>query len=113
MRERVRFERRATTAGDGHGNFEGEWGPLGTVVWAKIKPMGGNEEVLAARLTGVQPSEITVRWSALLAEGEGRLTTADRAVDVRTGDIFAIRSIENPDMRRRFLRILVSTGEAA
>lgn len=114
LRERVRFERRATTAGDGAGNFENAWAPI-VEVWARIAPARGRETVLASKLQGVQPVEITVRWSRTLAEGVERLTADDRAVCVSQDPprVYNITAPpENPDQRRMYLLITAEAGVA-
>lgn len=60
---------------------------------ANITPKLGGEDVLAARLTGRNFVNITVRQSANTAT----VTTDWQAKDERTGDIYNIRSIIDPD----------------
>ena len=107
LRERVRFETRGTGSADDFGNVSEDWATVLTV-WGQIKPSRGNEEVLATKLQGVSPVEIRVRWSSNLAN----LTASDRAVNDRTGAIYNIRSVENPDMRRKYLTIYAEAGVA-
>jgi head-tail adaptor len=78
-------------------------------IWAKVQAKFGGETVTAARLEGQQPVTITVRQT-----GQTRQITTDwRARDTRTGTIYAIRSISDPDDRRAWLEILTQTGVAA
>lgn len=113
MRERIRFERRQATAGDGAGNFEEAWAQVGGTVWARIAPAKGRETVLASKLQGVKPVEITVRWSRELADGAARITSDDRIVNPRTGEVFNITAPpENPDQRRKYLLITAEAGVA-
>lgn len=112
LRETVRIERRAAVD-DGYGNvISGGWSSTASPIYAEIKPMRGREEVLAGKLSGTMPFEITLRWRSDLAEGVDRLTTADRVVNVRTGETYNIRSIENPDMRNRWLLLTCEAGVA-
>ena len=110
LRERVRFDRRAEYD-DGAGNMQAGWSTLGEVP-AEIKPVRGGEALLAGKLAGKVPAEITVRWSRALGAGDLRLTTDDRAVDARTGDAYQIRAIENRDMRRQWLTLTCEAGVA-
>ena len=73
----------------------------------------GSETVLASKLEGITPVEIIVRWSPPLGEGGDALSTDDRAVDVVSGSIYNIRSIENRDMRNRWLIITADGGGVA
>lgn len=112
LRERVRFERRGTSADDGYGNEIAAWATLDTVA-AQIRPMGGSESVISAKLEGRSPVEIVVRWSAALGSGADKLTTDDRVVDARAGTVFNIRAIENRDQRRKYLTITCDAGVAS
>lgn len=108
LKERVRFDRRATVADDGTGNTLGDWETYLGPVWAEIKPMRGGEVVQMARLSGTRGVEILIRSSI-----EARtLVTSDRAVNTRTGETFNIRLIENRDMRNRMLNIIAEGGVA-
>lgn len=110
LRERVGFQRR-TTIDDGAGNTEGAWpadGEYFHVCAARFRPINGREEVLAQKLSGVQPYEITVRRSRATAE----VLTTDRAVWLRTGETFDITAKQNPDERRLFLSFLARKGTA-
>lgn len=111
LRERVRFERRVETEGDGLGNFESVWSPIVTT-WAKIAPAKGTETVLASKLQGVQPVEITVRRTNLLGVGPERLTAGDRAVNDRSGEVYNIRAVDNRDMRKKYLVVTAEAGVA-
>ncbi|MCF3933297.1 phage head closure protein [Acuticoccus sp. M5D2P5] len=108
LRERVRFERR-TVVDDGAGNRRGDWVAV-VVVSAKVVPVKGREEVIAGKLAGTAPREIVIRWRADLAIGPGRLTTEDCAVNAATGETYNIRSIENPDMKRIWLKLTCEIG---
>jgi hypothetical protein len=77
-----------------YGNVEDDFPPVATfVVPANIVPKLGGEDVLAARLTGKGFVNIIVRQSA-----QTRSVTPDwRAKDERTGEIYNIRSVIDPE----------------
>jgi head-tail adaptor len=108
LREMVRFDRRATIPDDGYGNTSGAWEPFAGPCPARIAPAAGSEDVLAERLQGLQPVEITVRYSRQTAA----LGTQDRAVDVRSGRTYSISSVNNGDERLAYLTILATAGGA-
>lgn len=107
LRDKVRFERRA-----GQGNVGGvvktDWAAAGVVRSARVQARFGGEGVLAARQTGNQPVEITVRWDS----GTRTITTDDRVVDDRDPTrIWAIRSIAEAEAGRdRWLNMLCEAG---
>ncbi len=104
-RRRLRFERKVS-APDGLGNDEGAFQPLCGPFWATLTPLVGGEEVLAQRLDGVQPYTASLRCcEALLG-----VTVADRAVDDRSGELFDIKAITNPDGRNAQLAFLLKSG---
>lgn len=106
LRERVRFEQRGL---DENNDRLGPWvapAALGSVA-AEIIYLRRGETVIASRLQGQQPAIITV-W----ANANTRLiTTAWRAVDLRTGQVFDLKTVE-PDTERRFIAFMaVSDGQ--
>lgn len=110
LRERIKFQSREDLTGNspppgGFRNDEGGWTDRFTV-WARLKPLRGGEDVLAARLTGLQPAEITVRYSAQTAS----IATGWRAVDTRTGRTFAIKAIADFTERHQYLTLTVQSG---
>ena len=108
LKERVRFERRAT-GDDGFGNtVPGEWQEQFTR-WAMFLMRPGSEAVLGARLEGRQPVTIIVRF-----DSQTKTITPDwRAVDVRTGKVYAIRAAEDMDRRRQWWSMVCEGGVAA
>lgn len=108
LKEQVRFDRRAIIPDDGYGNTTGAWETLGGPWPARIAPAAGSEDVLAERLSGLQPVEITIRYSSQTV----KIQTQDRAVDVRSGRTYNVTSINNPDERRAYLTILATAGAA-
>lgn len=106
LNHRVTFQRRIETD-DGAGNVESDWvtqfdEPCRLVV------RNGSEAVIAARLTGVQPFSMTVRYSARTAA----ITPAWRAVNARTGEVYNIATVANVDERGAWLEMLVTAGVA-
>lgn len=107
LRHRIAFEKRQTIADD-YGNEEGGFVEQFTVA-ANVQAKFGGETVTAARLQGQQLVTITIRQSS-----RTRLIREDwRARDVRSGEVYAIRSIVDPDGKRAWLEILTQTGVAA
>lgn len=113
MRESIRFQR-YEEIDDGAGNYYGDYVDV-TTVPARIRYLKGSEEVLAGRLTGVQPVEIRIRNSPDVAG----VTTEWRAINDRAGndqygipaETFNIRSIVK-DERGAFIDLLVEKGTA-
>lgn len=111
MRERVAFQRLQETGQDGAGNLQQGWDCDDPILecQARLRPIQGQEEVLAQKLSGVQPFELVVPWCRAAAS----VTTADRAVNMRTGEAYDIVAIQNPDERRRRLSMIVKKGVAS
>lgn len=107
LRERVRFEKRGGTD-DGFGNtVPGPWEEQFTRS-AQFIMKPGSEAVLAARLQGQQPLTMIVRF-----DGSTRAITPDwRAVDGRTGAVYAIKAAEDMDRRRAWITLVCVAGEA-
>src|SRR5262249_26290937 len=103
----VKFQKRAT-AGDGYGNVQGDWADLCGPFFARLRPIVGREEILAQRLAGVQPYELTVP----LCADTLTVTSECRAVEVNTGETFGIVDIRNPDERGFELAMMVRKGMA-
>lgn len=109
LSERFRFDRRRDTAtdsppGDEFGNYDGAWLEQFNLA-AKLHFLRGGEAVMESRLKGHQPAILTIR-----ASNQSRLITTDwRAVNVRTGDQYNIRSI-SPDPDRASIDLLIERG---
>lgn len=107
-RSRVSFQQRAEID-DGAGNKKGAWIALCGPYWAKLRPLGGKEEVLAQKVTGTNPFELTV----MSTRQTRRVTTACRAVDARDPSrVFNITAIANPDQRNIDLVMILVAGPA-
>lgn len=104
LRDRVTFEERIIES-DEMGGTQGTFSEQFTIA-ARIRYRFGGEQVMAARLAGRQPAIITVRQSSDTL----RITTDWRARDIRTGDIFNVRSVADPDGKRHDLDLLCEKG---
>jgi len=103
LRHRVHFQQRTN---DGDGPFETVF-----TVAAGFKPLRGGEDVMASRLSGVQPYIITVRQSSQTRAV--KVDTDWRMVDARdVSREFNIRAISDPDDLREWFDILVQDGVA-
>jgi SPP1 family predicted phage head-tail adaptor len=106
LREIVAFDQRALQS-DGYGNSQADWVERFRAA-ARIKPARGGETIQAARLAGSQPVVITVRSSSNM-----RMVKSEwRARDVRSGTIYNIRSIVNPDEKDKFIDMECDAGVA-
>lgn len=110
----VRFERHeGNPAGDGLGNYEGDWKPFVARRRAELVPTrpgpGRGETVMAGRLQGVSAWDLWVRRDALVAQ----VTTDDRIVDiVDPTRIFNIRFIGDLTGKRHWLLMQLELGGA-
>ncbi len=106
LTERFEFQEREQ-AGDGYGNEQGAWRPQFERSVGRLMLRGG-EQVMASRLEGRAPAVITIRACSQTR----RITTDWRARDVRSEDIWNIRSI-SPSEKRDYIDLLVEKGVAA
>lgn len=96
LRDKVGFYKRSATD-DGYGNKRTDFsGSAEFTCAANIRPRLGGEDVLAARLAGKNLANITVRQSA----ASDAVTTEWLCKDERTGDVYNIRSIIDPEKSR-------------
>lgn len=107
LRESVRIERQVLTP-DGGGGSTSKWSIILAGLPARITPVSGNEKLLAQGLQAVAIYQITVRGSSDTLT----ILESDRIVNERTGTVFNIRFIQNPDERGRFLEITSERGVA-
>ena len=111
LRSRLHFQERAEGV-DEFGNPVPGSGEFATVFTdaAEIVPRMGSEPIIAARLQGVQPVTIRARSNS----NTRTLTAAFRAVDVRTGTIYAITSPPvNTDQKNDIIEMLATSGTQA
>lgn len=114
LKHRVAFASRKNES-DGFGNTEGVFVDR-YPVWAALAPRFGGEAVQAARLSGVQPYNLTVRDSPEMRQ----VTTDWRArhlADCPCGrsanELYNIRGIINPDQKNQWLEMTVDAGGAS
>lgn len=81
------------------------WTEQIAAVWANIRYLRGGETVIAARLTGRQPAVVTLRSSAAARA----ITTDWRMRDLRSGVVYAVRSIVRSD-DRAYLELTCESG---
>lgn len=105
LRERVLFQAPVSSP-DGQGGTINGWS-TGFTRWALYTRLRGGETVLAARLSGVQPTVIRVR-----ADSETRtIDPTWRAADEHTGEVFALRGVVLTD-DRAFVDLTAESGVA-
>lgn len=107
LQHRLAFSSREVTS-DGYGNEEGSGWDARFTRWAEIVPLKGGENVLAARLTGVQPVLIRVRLDSDTED----IASDWRATDVNEGTIYALHSVADMEQKREMLTITAEAGVA-
>lgn len=107
LRHRIAFDKREEID-DGYGNTQSDFVQQ-FVTNAAVKTKFGGETVVAARLTGHNTVNITVRRNSRTEQ----IATDWRARDVREGAVYAIQSIIDPRDDAAWLEILAQTGVAA
>lgn len=110
LKWRIGFYAVGVITDDGYGNTTSGYGADATFeTSAHLKPKLGGEGVIASRLTGTNLVNITVRNSSAVRA----VTTAWRAKDERSGVIYNIRSIIDPDGKNAWIEMLCEQGVAA
>lgn len=112
LRERVTFQRKGSDAGDGAGNYDTAFADISGLVSiaAQIKPIRQGEVALAEGVQGRVLFEVTLRYTGTAAS----LRVGDRMMNARTSALYNIKSpATNPDMRRKYLKLLVEQGGAS
>ena len=104
LNRRITFQSRST-ARDAEGGQSQVWSPV-AVVWAAIEPSAGKELLAAQAMNLDQPSTITVRWQAALADPK---TVCAMRIVYGTR-IFNIHSAMNQEERNRVLVLIASEG---
>ncbi len=120
LRRRLRFERLVAQAPVG-GYPQGAWAPIictatppaspaaaaaAATRWGKVEPTRGGEATVAGRIQGEAAYDLWVRHDSLTSS----LTSADRAVDAATGELFALKWVADPDGRRRWILAQAESG---
>lgn len=109
LRFRVRFDKQTQTD-DPYGGTTSAWTEQFTR-WADIRPQRGSEEVMAQRLTGVQPVLIIVRKDS----STKLIDTSWRAVEMLNGSpvrYYALKTAQDMEMDNVFLTMLAEAGAA-
>lgn len=102
--KRVYFQRSLRTS-DGGGGWAVQWQPV-TVAWGQLRLERGRERLAAGRLESAVAGILTVPYSE-----EAAAVDADYRA-VIDGVPYQIRSVTNPDQRRKFLEMIVEEGVA-
>jgi hypothetical protein len=106
LRDKYRFDQRGL---DANGDRLGAWDTdNGITVSAETVWLRGSESVIGMRLEGQQPVALTIRDSTQART----ITTAFRAVNTRSGQVFNITSA-SPSNRLGFIDVLCVAGTAA
>ncbi|GJD58145.1 phage head closure protein [Methylobacterium dankookense] len=107
LRERVVFQSRAATD-DGYGNtVTGAWtSRFERAAQFLMRP--GSEAVTAARLEGQQPVTMIVRFDSQTCT----ITPAWRAIDKRTGVVYAIQAAADMERKRQWWTLVCLAGAA-
>jgi len=109
LRDAIYIERRGVSGDDGYGNVVEDWArfspPTGNLA-ANIIAIRGNEQLIAARTTGVVMYEIKVRYSSLTVG----INAGDRVVNARTGETYNIKASIDPEGRKRRIVLTCETG---
>ena len=104
----ITIERRGATD-DGYGNTVSDaWAAVISNEPAEIRPMRGAEGIEAAKIEARGLFEVRVRYSSRTVQ----ITPSDRIRNARTGDLYNVDYIEQPDMRGKYLRIVCRSGGA-
>ena len=104
--ERLSFQERTDTTGDGYGNYEAAWAEQ-FIARARRINLRGSEAVQSARLEGRQPVIFGLRASA----NAKRVTSSWRIVDLNSGTVFNVSGATQTEDRRE-IEILAESGVA-
>lgn len=108
LRHRVAFDKREDVNPDAPDDLGNTYSAFVEqfVVWGKVQAKFGGEAVTAARLQAQQPVTIVVRQNSQT----NQIKPDWQARDTKSGEVYAIRSIVDPDDKRQFWEILTQTG---
>lgn len=101
MRERIKFQQESDVA-DGGGGFTSTWINYRTV-WARVSPVKKDEELEADQLQAEVLYKIMIRHRTDINE-KMRIVWQNKNLN--------IRSITNPDERKRYTEVLAEEGVA-
>jgi SPP1 family predicted phage head-tail adaptor len=109
LRNRVYFDKRVTQPADQYGNAESNFVEQFSRM-AKVRPRLGGETVVASRLEGRQPVDITVRRDSETT----LISSAWRARHGGNGTVYNVRSVvdpyENTADHGKWVEILAEAG---
>lgn len=88
----------ATTTTNSYGQSVESWADVGTF-WAYVRPLGGNEAVVAKQVQENATTAITLRW-----QGSTTLTILHRILF--NGRVLGITQVNDVDERNRQLELL-------
>lgn len=108
LRERIAFAVRGDL-NDGRGNKEGPFIDQFTVAAQIVSPRPGSQQSIADRLGGVQSVTFRIRCSIQAA----RIAAGWRATDARTGTVYGVVGVSNPDEKRIYYDVAATSGEGA
>ncbi|MFZ0267767.1 phage head completion protein [Caulobacter sp.] len=100
LRQRVRFEARAQTAGDGYGNTEGDWEVIVSDRRVRLLPVRGGEAVQADRLAGLSAWTLDVPADTLVRTVAPQMRVVDCRDPTRTWDVKSVLDLEGRDRWR-------------
>lgn len=104
LRNRCEFQRPIVETSP-TGNQRKFWESF-TVVWGDLRPARGREQVEAGRLESQVPAVLQIRYSSVTAQIDAGYRLM---IDGRP---YQIRSIADPEQRRRMLEMIVEFGPA-
>lgn len=104
LRNRCHFER-PTVETSPTGNQRRGWESHATL-WGDLLPQRGREQLEAGRLESSVPGTLQIRYSSVAAQID-----ASYRVTIN-GEPYQIRSVMDPDMRRRLIEMVVERGVA-
>lgn len=102
MRHRISFQRESN-ADDGGGGYVTTWETF-EQAWAEVLPASAAETYRFASLQQRVTHRVSIRYIEGI-DGKHRIVLDD-------GRVLNIREVTNPDMRRRFLRLVCEEGVA-
>jgi head-tail adaptor len=108
LNRKVRFDKRDERGNDGAGNILQTWEPVCTVSASCLPRTDGSEQIISGRLSDTALFTIRVRQSSLTSGVDATC----RAVDLRTNEVWNVRSKLDLDGTRRFWTMDAERGVA-
>lgn len=104
LRTRCEFQR-PTVETSPTGNQRKGWESFAKV-WGDVRPTKGREQVEAGRLESQVPAVLQIRYSSVAAQIDASYRVL---ID---GEPYQIRSVADPEMRRRLIEMVIELGPA-